>query len=84
MIKFIEEAVLKFNASQISANNTENEIIKTIFDKLGQNLWFQQEDELFIKHLDKLKENAHYKRDLEGNIESNAHENMDVDTHIDE
>ena len=41
MIKFIEEAISKFNESQISANNAKNEIIKTIFDKLGQNLWFQ-------------------------------------------
>ena len=40
---------------------------------------YESGDELFIKHLDKLKENAHYKRDVENNIQSNINEDIDAD-----
>ena len=32
------------------------------------------QNELFGKHLDKLKENAHYKRDMENDMQNNIHE----------
>ena len=79
MIKFVEEAVRQFNFIQLADGNGRQESIKSMFEKLGQSPWYENGDELFIKHLDKLKENAHYKRDVENNIQSNIHEDMDAD-----
>lgn len=79
MIKFVEEAVGKFNALQFEDGNGRCESVSSMFEKLGQSPWIAGEDELFILHLNKLKENTHCKRELENNIESNAHEDMGAD-----
>ena len=55
------------------------ESIKSIFEKLGQSPWFSGSGDSFVEHLNKLKENAHYKRDVENNVQNQYHEEMDSD-----
>ena len=79
MIKFVEKAISKFNALQFEDGNGRSESVSSMFEKLGQSPWFARGDELFVEHLNKLKQNAHYKRDLENDIQNHVHEDMDAD-----
>ena len=73
MIKFVEDGVNKFNEKQINVKQT----IKDTFQKMGQDPWYGGKDDKFIEHLDKLKDNAHFKRELEEAIDTNQmHTNL--------
>ena len=60
MIRFVEAAVDKFNSKQ-----GENKSIEECFNKSGQNPWSENSGNLFIQHLDSLKECAHFKRNVD-------------------
>ena len=48
-----------------------------MFQKLGQSPWYEGGDDLFKQHLDKLKDCAHFKRDVTNNIDGNEHTDLD-------
>ena len=79
ILKFVKEAISKFNTLQFEDGNSRQESISSIFQKLSQSYWFIHRDELLIEHLSKLKENVYCKRDIENNIQNNAHEDMSAE-----
>ena len=42
-------------------------------------LLFGSSRDLFIEHLDKMKENTHHKREVKNNVQNQYHEEMDSD-----
>ena len=73
MLKFIGQVVHTFYATQI-----ENQTVKKMFEKLGQSPWYQGEGDLFTEHLNKLKDYAHFKREVIDNVDGNAHTDLDM------
>ena len=70
MIKFVEDAIRNFNIMQLEEGTGRRESIKSMFEKLGQSLWFSGSGDSFVAHLDKMKENAHHKREVENNAQN--------------
>ena len=60
MIQFVEAAVDNFNSKQ-----SKNKTIKECFNKSGQNPWNKNNGDLFIQHLNSLKECTHFKRNVD-------------------
>ena len=80
MIKFIEQAVRSFNQKQV-----ENQTVKKMFEKLGQSPWYHGEGDLFVEHLNSLKDFAHFKREVIDNIDGNSHTDLDgINSHVPE
>ena len=69
MIKFVEEAARNFNVMQ-SDGTGRRESVRSMFKKLGQSPWFTGSGDSFVEHLNKLKEDTHYKRDAENNVQN--------------
>ena len=84
MLKFIEQAKSSFNRKQLQDGKLENQTVKIMFEKLGQSLWYQDGDKLFREYLDKLKDCAHFKRDVESNVSGNTHTDLDNSANIPE
>ena len=55
-----------------------------MFEKLGQSPWYAGGDDQFIQHLDKLKDCAHFKREITDNIEGNMHTDLETGAFVSE
>lgn len=73
-ITFIDNAIKKFNMNEVKA---DKQSIKDCFTKVGQNPWYDNDDDKFIDKLNELKDSAHFKRDVEAleedMVDGNSH-----------
>ena len=83
MLKFIEQAIRLFNRQQL-AGGGECQTVRKMFEKAGQSPWCGGGDDLFVEHLNKLKENAHFKREVTDNVENNSHMELDTGNRVEE
>ena len=75
MLTFIEEAIATFNIKQMKDRKLENQIVNTMFQKLGQSPWHEGRDDLFKQYLSKLKDCAHFSN-ATNNLDGNEHMNL--------
>ena len=79
IIKFVEDTIRNINVMQLADGIGRHESVNSMFEKLRQSPQFSGSRDLFVEYLNKLKENAHYKRDAENNVQNQYHEEMDSD-----
>jgi len=78
MIDFVDAAINKYNMEEFSSNKTT---IRDCFRKVGQDPWYEDEDQLLAVKLEEYKECAQYKRDMEDDLlNSNSHAVVEADS----
>ena len=60
----------------------ECQTVRKMFEKAGQTPRYGDGDDLFVEHLNKLKENAHFKREVTDNVENNSHVELDIGNRV--